>query len=105
MGTVGITVFAQEQLGEVVFVEMPDVGRSYAQNEEAAIVESAKSASEVYCPVGGEVLETNAALDDDPTLANTAPESDGWFFRIRMTDPGELEALMDEDAYRAFVDG
>ncbi len=100
--TVGISDFAQNQLGEIVFVELPAVGRQFVRNEEAAVVESAKSASEVYCPVAGEVLETNAALDESPTLVNTGPEGDGWFFRIRVTDPAELSTLMDETAYRAF---
>jgi len=100
--TVGISDFAQNQLGEIVFVELPAVGRQFVRNEEAAVVESAKSANEVYCPVAGEVLESNAALDESPTLVNTGPEGDGWFFRIRVTDPAELSTLMDKTAYRAF---
>jgi glycine cleavage system H protein len=101
--TVGITDYAQSQLGDVVFVEVPDAGRSLTQGGEAAVVESVKAASDVYAPVSGEVTEGNAALADTPDLVNTAPETDGWFFRMRLSDPGQLDALMDEGAYKDFV--
>jgi glycine cleavage system H protein len=101
--TVGITDYAQSQLGDVVFVEVPDAGRNLTQGGEAAVVESVKAASDVYAPVSGEVTEGNAALADTPDLVNTAPETDGWFFRMRLTNPSELDALMDEAAYKDFV--
>jgi glycine cleavage system H protein len=101
--TVGITDYAQSQLGDVVFVEVPDAGRSLTQGGEAAVVESVKAASDVYAPVSGEVMEGNAALADTPDLVNTAPETDGWFFRMRLANPSELDALMDEAAYKDFV--
>ncbi len=103
VATVGITDYAQAQLGDVVFVEVPDVGRMVEAGKEAAVVESVKAASEVYAPVSGSVTESNAALTDDPGLVNSAPESDGWFFRLSLSDPGELTGLMDEAAYQAFV--
>ena len=102
--TVGITDYAQGQLGDVVFVEVPDAGRSLSKGGEAAVVESVKAASDVYAPVSGEVVEGNAALTDDPSLVNTAPEGDGWFFKLTIADAGELEGLMDEGAYKAFCD-
>jgi glycine cleavage system H protein len=101
--TVGITDYAQSQLGDVVFVEVPDTGRELTQGGEAAVVESVKAASDVYAPVSGEVTEGNAALADTPDLVNTAPETDGWFFRMRLSDPAQLDALMDEGAYKDFV--
>jgi glycine cleavage system H protein len=101
--TVGITDYAQSQLGDVVFVEVPDAGRSLTQGGEAAVVESVKAASDVYAPVSGEVTEGNAALAETPDLVNTAPETDGWFFRMRLANPSELDALMDEAAYKDFV--
>jgi glycine cleavage system H protein len=101
--TVGITDYAQGQLGDVVFVEVPDAGCSLTQGGEAAVVESVKAASDVYAPVSGEVTEGNAALADTPDLVNTAPETDGWFFRMRLSNPSELDALMDEAAYKDFV--
>jgi glycine cleavage system H protein len=102
--TVGITEFAQGQLGDIVFVEVPEVGRQVTKGGEAAVVESVKAASDVYAPVSGEVTEGNPALADDPSLVNTAPESDGWFFRLRLSDAGELEGLMDAAAYKSFCD-
>ncbi len=102
--TVGITDFAQGQLGDVVFVEVPEAGRQVKKGSEAAVVESVKAASDVYAPISGEVLEGNQALVDDPALVNSAPESDGWFFRLRLEDPGELDGLMDAEAYRSFCD-
>lgn len=102
--TVGITDFAQGQLGDIVFVEVPEAGRRLEQGKEAAVVESVKAASDVYAPVSGEVIEGNQALADDPALVNSAAESDGWFFKLRLSDPSELDALMDADAYKAFCD-
>jgi glycine cleavage system H protein len=102
--TVGITDYAQGQLGDVVFVEVPEAGRSVAKGDDAAVVESVKAASDVYAPVSGTVTEGNADLDADPSLVNSAPEGDGWFFRMTLSDPSELEGLMDEAAYQAYVD-
>jgi glycine cleavage system H protein len=101
--TVGITDYAQGQLGDVVFVELPEPGRAVTAGGEAAVVESVKAASEVYAPVSGNVTESNPALADDPGLVNTAPEGEGWFFRLTLSDPAELSDLMDADAYKAFV--
>jgi glycine cleavage system H protein len=101
--TCGITDYAQGQLGDVVFVDLPATGRVLAQRAEAAVVESVKAASDVYAPAGGTVTEVNAALEADPSLANSAPETDGWFWKMRLENPGEITALMDEDSYRAFV--
>ena len=103
IGTVGISDYAQGQLGDIVFVEVPDEGRQIAKGDEAAVVESVKAASDVYSPVSGSVLEGNAALADEPALVNSDPEGEGWFFKITLSDPGELEELMDETAYEAFV--
>jgi len=102
--TVGITDYAQGQLGDVVFVELPEAGRAVAAGKEAAVVESVKAASEVYAPVSGTVTEANAALADTPDLVNTAPEGDGWFFRLTLSNPAELDGLMDDTAYKAFVE-
>jgi glycine cleavage system H protein len=102
--TVGITDYAQSQLGDVVFVEVPEAGRQLAKGGEAAVVESVKAASDVYAPVSGEVTEGTQALVDQPDLVNTDPEGEGWFFRLRLADTGELEGLMDQSAYRAFCD-
>ncbi len=101
--TVGITDYAQGQLGDVVFVELPEAGRAVVAGKEAAVVESVKAASEVYAPVSGTVTEANGALADTPDLVNTAPEGEGWFFRLRLSNPAELDGLMDEGAYKAFV--
>jgi glycine cleavage system H protein len=100
--TVGITDFAQGQLGDIVFVEVPEAGRQVEQGGEAAVVESVKAASDVYAPVSGEVTEGNAALSDEPSLVNSDPEGEGWFFKLRLADPSQVEALMDADAYKAF---
>ena len=105
IGTVGISDYAQEQLGDVVYVELPEVGRTVAQNEEAAVVESVKAASEVYAPVSGEVLEVNQALEDDPALVNGDATGEGWFLKVRLSAPGELDGLMDEAAYADYVAG
>lgn len=103
--TVGITDYAQGQLGDVVFVDLPEAGRSVAKGGEAAVVESVKAASDVYAPVSGTVIEGNPALADDPALVNTAPEGEGWFFRLTLSDRAELDGLMDKAAYDAFVAG
>ncbi len=102
-GTVGISDYAQGQLGDIVFVEVPDAGRSLSKGDEAAVVESVKAASDVYSPVSGTVLEGNPALVDEPALVNSDPEGEGWFFKLTLSDPSELDALMDETAYAAFV--
>jgi glycine cleavage system H protein len=103
--TVGITDYAQSQLGDIVFVEVPSEGAALAKGGDAAVVESVKAASDVYSPVSGTVTEGNPALADDPALVNTAPEGDGWFFRLTIADAGELDGLMDESAYKEFVAG
>ena len=105
IGTVGITDYAQEQLGDVVFVEVPEVGKELTKGDEAAVVESVKAASEVYAPLDGQVTEVNEALADEPSLVNSAATADGWFYKIKLADPGQLEALMDEAAYKEFVAG
>ena len=103
IGTVGITNYAQEQLGDVVYVELPEIGQRFARGDQAATVESVKAASEVYTPVSGEIVEVNAELADKPELVNEDPEGRAWFFRIRLDDPGELGELMDRTAYEAYV--
>jgi glycine cleavage system H protein len=103
-GTVGITDFAQGQLGDIVFVETPEAGRQVSQGGDAAVVESVKAASDVYAPVSGEVIEGNAALADEPGLVNSDPEGEGWFFRVKLSEPSQLDELMDEAAYKAFCD-
>jgi glycine cleavage system H protein len=102
-GTVGISDYAQGQLGDIVFVDVPEAGKQLAKGDEAAVVESVKAASDVYSPVSGTVTEGNAALADDPSLVNSDPEAAGWFFKITLSDPAELETLMDEAAYADFV--
>jgi glycine cleavage system H protein len=102
--TVGITDFAQSQLGDIVFVELPESGRQVTKGGEAAVVESVKAASDVYAPVDGEIVEPNPALGDDPSLVNSDPEGEGWFFRLRLADPSQLDGLMDSDAYKTFTD-
>jgi len=101
--TVGISNHAQEQLGDIVFAEVPEAGRRLTKGQEAAVVESVKAASDVYAPVSGEVIEGNAALGDDPALINTDPEGEGWFFKLKLDNPGELEGLMDESAYGDWI--
>ncbi|MCS6986584.1 MAG: glycine cleavage system protein GcvH [Sphingomonadaceae bacterium] len=103
--TVGITDHAQRQLGDIVFVELPEPGRVLEKGAEAAVVESVKAASDVYAPVSGTVLEANLRLKDEPGLVNSSPEEAGWFFRLTLANPRELEDLMEADAYRAFVAG
>jgi len=104
IGTVGITDYAQSQLGDIVFVEVPEEGKQLAKGDDAAVVESVKAASDVYSPVSGTVLEGNGDLADDPSLVNGSAEEDGWFFKVTLSDMSELEGLMDETAYAAFVD-
>ncbi len=100
---IGITDYAQEQLGDVVYVELPEVGRQVEQGKDAAVVESAKAASEVYAPVSGEVVAVNDAITGDPAKVNADPMGDGWFVKLRLADPAQLDALLDEAAYRKFV--
>jgi glycine cleavage system H protein len=102
--TVGITDFAQSQLGDVVFVEVPEAGRHLTQGGEAAVVESVKAASDVYAPISGEVVEGNQALVDEPALVNSDPEGAGWFFRLRLADTHEINDLMNAEQYKAFCD-
>ena len=101
--TVGISNHAQEALGDIVFAEVPEVGKSLSKGQEAAVVESVKAASDVYSPAGGEVVEGNQAIADDPSLINSDPEGEGWFFKLRLNNPGEVDGLMDESAYRDWV--
>jgi glycine cleavage system H protein len=103
IGTVGITHHAQDQLGDVVFVELPEVGRKAAKGDAVAVVESVKAASDVYAPVAGEVTEVNMTLVDQPALVNEDAEGKAWFFRLRISDATELDALMDRAAYEAFA--
>lgn len=103
--TVGITDYAQGQLGDIVYVEVPAAGAQVKKGSDAAVVESVKAASDVYAPVTGTVTEGNGALEGDPALVNSDPEGDGWFFKLTLSDPSELEGLMDEAAYKAFVNG
>jgi glycine cleavage system H protein len=102
--TVGITDFAQGQLGDIVFVDLPEPGRQVSKGGEAAVVESVKAASDVYAPVSGEVTEANPALGDDPALVNSDAQGEGWFFRLRLSDPSELDGLMDSAAYKEFCE-
>lgn len=104
VATVGITDYAQGQLGDIVFVELPAVGAAITKGKDAAVVESVKAASDVYAPIDGEVTETNGALEEDPALVNTAPEGEGWFFKMTIADAGQLEGLMDAAAYKAFIE-
>jgi glycine cleavage system H protein len=105
IGTVGITEYAQEQLGDVVFVELPKIGAAAAQNAQIAVVESVKAASEIYAPVSGTVTAVNEALAKEPALVNQSAEDKGWFFKLKLAKPGELEGLMDAAAYRKFTEG
>jgi glycine cleavage system H protein len=103
IATVGITTYAQSQLGDVVYVELPDVGRTVSQGDDAAVVESVKAASEVYAPVSGEVVEVNSKLSDNPANVNEDPEGSAWFMKLRISNEGELAELMDEEAYKTYV--
>ena len=102
--TVGISNHAQEALGDIVFAEAPEAGRQLSKGADAAVVESVKAASDVYAPVSGEVIEGNPAIADDPSIINSDPEGEGWFFKLRLSDASELEGLMDEAAYREFCE-
>ncbi len=104
VGTVGISEYAQSQLGDVVFVDVPEAGKTLSKGDEAAVVESVKAASDVYSPVSGTVTEGNAALTDDSSLVNSDAEAAGWFFKLTLSDPSELDSLMDEAAYATFVE-
>ena len=103
--TVGISDYAAKQLGDVVFVELPEIGAEFGQGDELAVVESVKAASEVYAPVGGEVTAVNDALDGAPETVNAGPTTDGWFAKLRLADAGDLDALMDEAAYKDYCEG
>jgi len=105
IGTVGISDYAQQQLGDIVYVELPEAGRKLAQGDEAAVIESVKAASELYAPVDGEVVAVNDKLGAEPGLVNSEPTGGGWFMRIKLADAGQLEGLMDEQAYADFVAG
>ena len=101
--TVGITIHAQDALGDVVFVDLPEVGKTFAQGEVAGVVESVKAAADVYMPISGEIVEVNEALRSDPSLANSDPLGAGWFFKVKLANAGELDGLMDETAYTSFA--
>ncbi len=103
VGTIGITNFAQEQLGEVVFVELPEVGRTVSKGDEVAVVESVKAASEIQTPVSGEIIESHGDLEGEPGKVNDDAEGAAWFFKIRLSDPGELDAMLDADAYKKLI--
>lgn len=103
LGTVGITDYAQGQLGDVVYVELPEVGASYIKGAEAAVVESVKAAAEVYAPIDGDVVEANEGLAEDPALVNSDAQVGGWFFKLRISDASQLDSLMDEEAYNVYV--
>jgi glycine cleavage system H protein len=103
VATVGISDFAQEQLGDIVFVELPDVGAEIAAGDQVAVVESVKAASEVYSPVSGEIVEINDVIVEEPSGINGDAEGDGWFFKLKLSDPSELDDLMDPKAYAAFI--
>jgi len=103
IATVGITAHAQDALGDVVFVDLPEAGKTYAQKDVAGAVESVKAAADVYMPVSGEITEVNEALRADPALANSEPMGAGWFFKVRLAQPDEVAALMDEAGYKAFT--
>lgn len=105
VATIGITDYAQKALGDVVFVELPEVGAAFSAGDEVAVVESVKAASEVYAPLDGEITEVNADLEGDPSLVNSAPTSGGWFFKMKLSNIADLDGLMDEEAYNAHVAG
>lgn len=104
VGTIGVTDYAQEQLGDVVFVELPEAGKVFVKGDDMAVVESVKAASEVYAPVSGTVVEANDALEGNPGMVNEDAQGDGWFLKLKLDDPAELEDLMDLEAYKAFVE-
>ena len=102
--TVGISEHAQEQLGDIVYVELPEIGKAVERGKQLAVVESVKAASDVYAPVSGEVIEVNDALNDDPSLVNSGAEGEGWFCKLRVKDAGEADKLMDQDGYKAYLE-
>ena len=104
VATIGISDYAQNQLGDVVYVELPDIGKNINQGEQGAIVESVKAASEIYAPVGGEVVEVNEGLEDDPSIVNSDPTGEGWFFKLKITNKSEVDMLMSEDVYLEYVE-
>ena len=104
-GTVGISAYAAKALGDVVFVELPEIGAEFDKGDEAAVVESVKAASEVYAPVGGEVTAVNETLEEAPETVNASPDGDGWFLKMKIADADELSSLMDEAKYKAYCDG
>ena len=103
VGIVGITDYAQQQLGDIVFVELPNIGAVFSQGDEAVVIESVKAASELYTPITGKVTAVNGDLAEQPGLINTDPTGNGWFIKVRLSEPAELEGLMDEEAYQAFI--
>lgn len=103
VATVGITTHAAEQLGDLVFVELPEVGATFSKGGDAATVESVKAASDVYCPLDGEIVEVNEAITSDPSLVNSDPQGAGWFFKLKLANPGDADGLMDEVAYKELV--
>ncbi|QQM28760.1 glycine cleavage system protein GcvH [Martelella lutilitoris] len=103
IATVGITAHAAEQLGDLVFVELPEVGATFEKNDDAATVESVKAASDVFCPLAGEITEVNEAITDNPELVNAEPMEGGWFFKLKLANPADADALMDEAAYKEFI--
>ena len=102
---VGVTDYAQGELGDVVFVELPDSGTSFDKMDVFGTIEAVKAVSDLYCPVAGEIVEVNAGLDDDPSLVNSDPYGDGWMIRLKVADPGDLDGLLDSEAYKAHVEG
>jgi glycine cleavage system H protein len=104
IGAVGITDFAQGQLGDVVFVELPEIGKITKPGDQAGVVESVKAASDVFAPISGEVVEVNSALEENPALVNEDAQGKGWFYKVKIADPAELDALLDEAAYKALLD-
>jgi len=104
LATIGISDYAQEQLGDVVYVELPEIGKKVEQGGEIAVVESVKAASEIFAPVAGEVVEVNTVLADEPGTVNESPEGNGWFLKLRLTSAADMSSLMDADAYKAFVE-
>ncbi len=105
IAVIGISAYAQEQLGEIVFVELPDTGKHLDKGDEACVIESVKAASEIYAPASGEVTETNAELDAKPSRVNEDATGEGWLFKIKPSEPGEMDDLMDEAAYKEYVEG
>jgi glycine cleavage system H protein len=105
VGTVGITDYAQKALGDIVFVELPPAGDSFAKGDEVAVVESVKAASEIYAPVSGEIVDINDNVEGSPEIVNTSPMDDAWFFKIKLSDEAELDGMMSEDDYNDFVEG